>query len=159
MVKIYVAGIFLIGTVCVAAQGPKRADQSALSSRKGNLKFCPGSGLPCVEISPDAYKKGHEQFVQSCGFCHGPTAGGGSDGILTTAGHLLFTDESGQLVALDAGTGEVLWHVYAGGNLSGCPMTYEWEGRQYVLTPVDGVLYAWALPAKELQPSSSRGTH
>jgi hypothetical protein len=25
-------------------------------------------------------------------------------------------------------------------------MTYDVAGRQFVLTPVDGVLYAWALP-------------
>jgi alcohol dehydrogenase (cytochrome c) len=73
---------------------------------------------------------------------------GGGNGILSTAGHVLFTSETGQLVALDPATGKVLWHVNAGGNLTGCPMTYEVNGRQYVLTPIDGVLYAWALPEK-----------
>lgn len=68
-------------------------------------------------------------------------------GILTTAGRLLFTgDTNGDLIALDPATGKSLWHVYAGGNLTGCPMSYELNGRQYVLTAVDSVLYAWALP-------------
>jgi hypothetical protein len=41
-----------------------------------------------------------------------------------------------------------LWSMNPGGYLSGAPMTYELEGRQYVVTPVDSVLYAWTLPAK-----------
>ncbi len=68
-------------------------------------------------------------------------------GILTTAGHLLFTaDVKGNLLALDAGSGEPLWHIYPGGLMNSSPMTYETDGRQYVLTAVDSVLYAWALP-------------
>ena len=64
-----------------------------------------------------------------------------------TAGGLLFTgDGSGDLMALDAVTGRTLWHVYPGGTLTGAPMTYELGGRQYVITAVDSVLYAWALP-------------
>lgn len=73
--------------------------------------------------------------------------GENGSGILTTAGHLLITgDISGDLVALDPATGKTLWHVYAGGRLTGCPMTYELDGRQYLLTAVNSVLYAWALP-------------
>jgi cytochrome c oxidase cbb3-type subunit 3 len=48
---------------------------------RGNLlRFCPGLGIPCVEITQEAYDRGHEQFRQSCGFCHGPTAAGGNGG-------------------------------------------------------------------------------
>lgn len=47
---------------------------------------------------------------------------------------LVFTNESGRLVELDAVTGHLLWNVDAGGNLSGAPMTYEGDGGQYVLT-------------------------
>lgn len=73
--------------------------------------------------------------------------GEGGSGILTTAGRLLFTgDTNGDLIALDPETGKSLWRVYAGGRLTGCPMTYEIDGRQYLLTAVDSVLYAWALP-------------
>jgi alcohol dehydrogenase (cytochrome c) len=73
--------------------------------------------------------------------------GEGHPGILTTAGQLLFTgDVSGNLLALDPENGDTLWHVNAGGNLGSSPMTYELDGRQYVLTGVDSVLYAWTLP-------------
>jgi alcohol dehydrogenase (cytochrome c) len=70
-----------------------------------------------------------------------------SAGILTTAGHLLFTaDASGNLLALDPSDGHVLWHVRPGGVLNdAAPMTYEIDGIQYVVTGVDGVMYAWTL--------------
>jgi alcohol dehydrogenase (cytochrome c) len=77
---------------------------------------------------------------------------GGGNGILTTAGGLVFTNESGRLVALDAATGKMLWHGNPGGNLSGAPMTYELDGRQFVVTPVGGWLYAWALPERPALP-------
>ena len=77
---------------------------------------------------------------------------GGQFGILTTAGHLLFTaDMSGNLVALDASTGKNLWHMYPGGTFGTAPMTYELDGRQYVVFPVDGVVYAFSLPAHASQ--------
>jgi alcohol dehydrogenase (cytochrome c) len=68
-------------------------------------------------------------------------------GVLTTEGHLLFSgDTSGNLFALDPANGNLLWHVYAGGTLNSSPMTYQIEGRQYLITPVDSVVYAWTLP-------------
>ena len=70
-------------------------------------------------------------------------------GILTTAGKLLFTaDNSDNLLALDPATGKTLWHVYAGGRLVASPMTYELAGRQYLITPIQNVIFAWALPEK-----------
>ena len=68
-------------------------------------------------------------------------------GILTTAGHLLFSaDNSGNLLALDPATGKTLWHLNAGGHLDASPMTYELDGRQYIIFAVQDVLYAFALP-------------
>ncbi len=68
-------------------------------------------------------------------------------GILSTAGNLLFTsDVTGNLLALESNTGEVLWHAYGGGLMNSSPMTYQTAGRQFVLTAVDSILYAWSLP-------------
>ncbi len=68
-------------------------------------------------------------------------------GILTTAGHLLFSaDNSGNLLALDPATGKTLWHLNAGGHLDASPMTYKLDGRQYIIFAVQDVLYAFALP-------------
>jgi acido-empty-quinoprotein group A len=70
-------------------------------------------------------------------------------GILTTAGHLLFTaDNSGNLLALDPSTGNTLWHLNAGGQLDASPMTYQLDGRQYLILPVQDILYAFALPPR-----------
>jgi alcohol dehydrogenase (cytochrome c) len=68
-------------------------------------------------------------------------------GILTTAGHLLFcADKSGNLLALDPATGKTLWHLNAGGEMAASPMTYELDGRQYLIMAVQDILYAFALP-------------
>lgn len=73
--------------------------------------------------------------------------GGTIAGILTTAGHLLFTaDNSGNLLALDPATGKTLWHLNVGGGLLASPMTYELDGRQYLIIPIEDILYAFALP-------------
>jgi acido-empty-quinoprotein group A len=69
-------------------------------------------------------------------------------GILTTAGHLLLSaDNSGNLLALDPTTGNTLWHLNAGGRMQASPMTYELDGRQYLIVAVQNILYAFALPA------------
>jgi acido-empty-quinoprotein group A len=69
-------------------------------------------------------------------------------GILTTAGHLLFTaDNSGNLLALDPATGKSIWHLNAGGRLDASPMTYQLDGRQYLLFAVQDNLFAFALPS------------
>lgn len=93
------------------------------------------------------YRTGEVRWERKRPASAGGGALSGGPGILTTSGGLLFTaDNSGDLLALDARSGKVLWHVYAGGALTGSPITYEIDRRQYLLTPVDGVLAAWALP-------------
>jgi acido-empty-quinoprotein group A len=68
-------------------------------------------------------------------------------GILTTAGHLLFSsDNSGNLLALDPATGKTLWHLNAGERMDASPMTYELDGQQYLIFAVQDILYAFALP-------------
>lgn len=68
-------------------------------------------------------------------------------GILTTAGKLLFTaDTSGNLLALDPVTGKTLWHLNVGDRVLASPMTYQIDGRQYLLVPVHDTIYAFALP-------------
>ena len=78
-------------------------------------------------------------------------------GILTTAGHLLFSaDNAGNLLALDPATGKTLWHLNAGGEMVASPMTYQLDGRQYLIAPVQDVLYAFALPEKTTTQSTAR---
>ncbi|MGH7119597.1 MAG: PQQ-dependent dehydrogenase, methanol/ethanol family [Acetobacteraceae bacterium] len=54
-------------------------------------------------------------------------------GILATAGNLVFTgDADGNLLAMDAKTGQVLWHFQTGSGINAPPMTYELNGHQYI---------------------------
>ncbi len=70
-------------------------------------------------------------------------------GVLSTAGGLVFTgDVHGNVLALDADTGKTLWHAHAGGQAEQPPITYELDGRQYVLVGAHGVVFSFALPEK-----------
>src|SRR5579884_276295 len=81
--------------------------------------------------------------------------GEGTAGILTTAGHLLFTaDNAGNLLALDPATGQTLWHVNLGGRMESCPMTFELDGRQYLIVSAQDLLYAFTLPDNLIQHSA-----
>jgi alcohol dehydrogenase (cytochrome c) len=63
-----------------------------------------------------------------------PWEGGGSrSGLLSTAGNLVFTGGSGGIEALNALTGEALWHARLGSPVSNGPITYELDGLQYVV--------------------------
>jgi alcohol dehydrogenase (cytochrome c) len=61
-----------------------------------------------------------------------PWLSGGRSGILTTAGNVLFTAGSGGLEALNATTGDPLWHSRFPGAIVMGPMTYELDGLQHV---------------------------
>jgi alcohol dehydrogenase (cytochrome c) len=75
----------------------------------------------------------------------GPNGAGA--GVLTTESGLIFTgDAQGSVLALRTANGKTLWHAGAGGSMQSSPITYELDGRQYVVTSAGGVLFAWALP-------------
>ena len=68
-------------------------------------------------------------------------------GALTTAGGLVFMgDSSGHLIALDARTGKVLWHFQTGGGIGAPPVTYTFEGKQYVAVGAGTVMVVFGLP-------------
>ena len=68
-------------------------------------------------------------------------------GVLSTSSDLVFAGgRDGDLVALGARTGEMLWSVYlAGPNASG-PISYAVNGQQYVAGTGAGTMYVFALP-------------
>lgn len=77
----------------------------------------------------------------------GPNGAGA--GVLTTDSGLTFTgDSQGSVLALRTSDGKTLWHAGQGQNMQSSPITYELDGRQYVLTSAGGVMFAWALPEK-----------
>jgi alcohol dehydrogenase (cytochrome c) len=73
--------------------------------------------------------------------------GGAGGGVLTTDSGLAFTgDAEGSVLALDTKDGKTLWHAGLGAQMQTSPVTYELDGRQYVLTGSGTVLFAWTLP-------------
>ena len=67
-------------------------------------------------------------------------------GTVSTAGGLIFSDDDdGSLVALDAKTGENLWHFQTGHMLFASPMTYEVNGEQYVTIAAETDNYTFGL--------------
>jgi alcohol dehydrogenase (cytochrome c) len=78
---------------------------------------------------------------------------GASAGVLTTDSGLLFTGDSVRSVmALRTSDGATLWHS-AIGHIGNSPITYELDGRQYMIVASDGTLFAWALPEKSAAPA------
>ncbi len=74
----------------------------------------------------------------------GPESGAG---VLTTDSGLTFTgDGRGNFLALDSRDGKTLWHAGSGSYIVSSPITYELDGRQYLLTSSGSVMFAWALP-------------
>ena len=69
---------------------------------------------------------------------------GGSQGLLTTAGKLLFSGDGNYFVAYDADSGNPLWHTKIGiaGN---APETYMLDGKQYILATGGDQLWAFVL--------------
>jgi len=73
--------------------------------------------------------------------------GGSGTGVLTTDSGITFTgDAHGNFLALDTSSGKTLWHTGTGASVLSSPITYELDGRQYVVTGSGGLLFAWALP-------------
>ncbi len=69
-----------------------------------------------------------------------------SAGITTTAGGLVFTGSAdGFFFALDASTGEELWHKSLGARVHAAPMTFAVDGKQYVTIAAGNVVYTFAL--------------
>jgi alcohol dehydrogenase (cytochrome c) len=89
------------------------------------------------------YRTGKTRWTHELG------PGGAGAGVLTTDSGLTFTgDSQGNVLALDTTDGKTLWHAGTGAGMQSSPITYELDGRQYVMTSSGGVLFTWALPKK-----------
>lgn len=79
-------------------------------------------------------------------------------GTVSTAGGLVFTgDDDGDLVALDASSGEDLWHFYTGHSLFASPITFMLDGRQYVTIAAETDIFTFALFSQPLVPDRASG--
>ncbi len=67
-------------------------------------------------------------------------------GLLSTAGDVIFGGTvDGYIFALDAVTGEELWHISVGAQVRAAPMTYAVGGQQYVTIAAGNVVYTFGL--------------
>jgi acido-empty-quinoprotein group A len=101
------------------------------------------SALLAMDIRTGAIKWKHEHRT-------GPGAGFGgmSGGIMTTAGDLLFTGDTGNLVAFDPANGEPIWRQRLMSPLSNGPSTWMLDGKQYLIIGAGDCLYALTLAGK-----------
>ena len=71
-------------------------------------------------------------------------------GMVSTAGGLIFAgDDDGNLVALDARTGEDLWHFSMGHSIFASPITWAIDGKQYVTIAAQSDVFTFGLFAPE----------
>jgi alcohol dehydrogenase (cytochrome c) len=54
-------------------------------------------------------------------------------------------DSDGNFIALDAKTGRDLWHVQLGAAIYSTAITFELDGKQYVVIPVGSAIFAFAV--------------
>jgi alcohol dehydrogenase (cytochrome c) len=79
---------------------------------------------------------------------HDLHGGAGTAGVLTTATGVIFTgDSANSAMALRSSDGKTLWHSGIG-RVGNGPITYELDGRQYVLFGGGNGLCAFALPVQ-----------
>jgi alcohol dehydrogenase (cytochrome c) len=72
--------------------------------------------------------------------------GGGAQGLMSTAGGLLFGgDGASHFIAFDDETGKPLWHTLLAANHSNGPQTYMLDGFQFILVGAGDTLYAFTL--------------
>ena len=71
---------------------------------------------------------------------------GARSGLLSTAGNVVFTGGTpNNLVALNATTGDALWHARLNTAISNGPITYTLDGQQYVVVGAGDTLWAFVL--------------
>lgn len=83
----------------------------------------------------------------------GHTATGG---LLSTAGRIVFGGDGETVFALDEETGSELWQFNAGGWISAPPVSFEMNGRQYLVLAAGRSILAFALPPTNSLKSARR---
>jgi alcohol dehydrogenase (cytochrome c) len=69
------------------------------------------------------------------------------NGVLATGSNVVFASiRDGNVAALDARTGQPLWHFQTGGPHAAAPISYAIGGRQYVTLAAGNTIYTFSLP-------------
>ena len=104
----------------------------------GGGGFDSRSALFAIDVRTGNIRWKHEHAM-------GRGAAGMAGGILTTAGHLLFTGDSHHLVAFDPADGKILGHQQLMSAVSNGPSSWMLDGKQYVVVGAGDCLYAFTL--------------
>jgi alcohol dehydrogenase (cytochrome c) len=135
-------GLFYVGTTrgfsifYLTDTDPRPQGWAAAERHVGNL----GTELKAIDYKTGKIVWSRPQAISAWG------SGGGSMGLLSTAGKLLFgNDGGGNFVAYDAATGNPLWHAGLGNNTTNGPQTFLLDGRQYVVVGAGDQLFAFTL--------------
>jgi alcohol dehydrogenase (cytochrome c) len=65
--------------------------------------------------------------------------------LSTSTGLVIFGEESGALVAVDAASGKPLWHFQTNQTWKASPMTYAFDGKQYIAVAAGSNIIAFAI--------------
>jgi alcohol dehydrogenase (cytochrome c) len=68
--------------------------------------------------------------------------------LATTSGLVFFGEDSGMLEAVDASTGEVLWHFQTNQTWKASPMSYQFDGQQYISVAAGANILSFGLPSR-----------
>jgi acido-empty-quinoprotein group A len=135
-------GLFYVGTTrgysifYLTDTDPRPQGWAAAERHLGNF----GTELKAIDYKTGKIVWSRPQATNAWG------PGGGSMGLLSTAGKLLFgNDGGGNFVAYDAATGNPLWHAGLGNNTTNGPQTFLLDGRQYVVVGAGDQLFAFTL--------------
>ena len=99
--------------------------------------------------SPDSYYRAVRALSPQTGdvMWEFPVNPRSTSGLMSTAGDLVFGGTfDGFFFALDAETGEELWHKSVGGRVHAAPMAYAVDGKQYVAIAAGNAIFSFALP-------------
>ncbi|HCC58953.1 MAG TPA: acido-empty-quinoprotein group A, partial [Solibacterales bacterium] len=76
---------------------------------------------------------------------HDWPSGNGVTSMLSTAGKLLFTSNGTNLIAFDPSNGKLLWHAGLTASPSAGPISYEVDGRQFLLVAAGDTLFSFGM--------------
>ena len=130
-------------TLYVSAPAPFQPGRQYLGRGRGGVVL-PGPNDPV----PSAGIKALDPETGKTVWDFKLSQGSSQNGVMATAGGVLFAaSRDGNLIALDALTGKVLWRYQTGGNMWASPMSFAVDGRQYVAIASGNSLYCFALPS------------
>jgi alcohol dehydrogenase (cytochrome c) len=69
-----------------------------------------------------------------------------TNGLVATAGGVVFGADLDRVFAVDAATGKEVWQFMSGGRIASAPMSYAVNGKQYVALTSQRVIVAFELP-------------